>query len=387
MSKKPDKKLIEQMVTVPRKWTSLPTLDWYVMREFLIKFSIIILVSAMLFILGDVFNDLSDFLDHDAPIVKMIRYFLLRLPGNLSFVLPISVLLGCMWTMAMFGKNLEVTAMRASGLSLMRCGRSIFVMGLLVTFVNIYFNEMLVPKYNLLAENAKREMTREPGTLEDYQKMLTFKSFDKQRVWLFRTFDNQGKYEDVTLKLYRPDNTMERYISAENATYDRKTGWKFTNVTETEYSRDGFMPKNPRSVPEMIISPENAPEDPVTIRNAVSDVNVLPCWTIWGVLMETENMAERASNIYWTVFFYRLAFPWASFIAVFLGVPLATKNERSGIMTAVITAVVIIVAYIVISETFKVLGRQGTLPPVIAGLAPTLAFIFYGYWNVRRDQI
>ena len=89
---------------------------------------------------------------------------------------------------------------------------------------------MLVPKYNLLAENAKREMTREPGTLEDYQKMLTFKSFDKQRVWLFRTFDNQGKYEDVTLKFYRPDNTMERYISAENATYDRKTGWKFTNV-------------------------------------------------------------------------------------------------------------------------------------------------------------
>ena len=177
MSKKPDKKLIEQMVTVPRKWTSLPTLDWYVMREFLIKFSIIILVSAMLFILGDVFNDLSDFLDHDAPIVKMIRYFLLRLPGNLSFVLPISVLLGCMWTMAMFGKNLEVTAMRASGLSLMRCGRSIFVMGLLVTFVNIYFNEMLVPKYNLLAENAKREMTREPGTLEDYQKMLTLLKF------------------------------------------------------------------------------------------------------------------------------------------------------------------------------------------------------------------
>lgn len=384
---KPSNALLKQMVTVPRRWNSLPTVDGYVMREFMVKFSILILVFAILFVLSDVFNDLSDFLDEGAPVFDMIRYFLLRLPGNITFVLPISVLLGCMWTMAMFGKNLEVTAMRASGLSLMRCGRSIFLVGILVSLVNIYFNEMLVPKYNLRAEMEKTRLTREPGFLEDYQKLLVFKSFDDKRTWRFETFDSGGEYTGVTLKMFRDDGTLSRYITAGHAEYLYEKGWVFHDGSETEYSRDGYMRKNDRPFETLAIGLEAAGETPTDIKNAVRAVDQLPCWTIIDMLTSAEFMSGRVRGIYWTMFWYRIAFPWASFIAVFLGIPLATKNERSGIMMAVITAVVIIVAYIVTSEAFKVLGQWGILPSGVAGLAPTIAFIFYGYWNVRRDQI
>ena len=384
---RPSRKLLESMVTVPRRWTALPTLDWYVMREFLIKFSILLLVSAMFFILGDVFNDLSDFLEEDAPIGSIIKYFILKLPGNIGFVLPISVLLGCMWTMAMFGKNLEVTAMRASGLSLMRCGRSIFMIGFLVTLVNIYFNEMLVPEYNMRAAALQRKLTRKQGFLEDYQKMLTFKSFDGQRTWLFQTFDDDGRYNGVTLKTCRPDGTLESYVTAEYGNFNMLDGWRMFNGSRTFYSNDGFIVRSQEKFDSLTLERRTMNDSPETIENAVKNVDVLPCWTILDVVISTENMSKRSTDIYWTVFCYRLAFPWASFIAVFLGIPLATKNERSGIMLAVITAIGVIVAYIVVSEMFKVLGRQGILPPVLAGFAPTLAFIIYGYWNVRRDRI
>lgn len=381
------RKKIESMVTVERRWNHLPTLDWYVLREFLIKFSILLLVLSLLFILSDVFNDLGDFLEYKAPIGNTILYFLLRLPGNISFVLPIGVLLGCMWTMAMFGKNLEVTAMRASGLSLMRCGRSIFLMGFLVTLVNIYFNEMLVSEYNYKAEVLKKQFTRKADHLESYKKMLTFRSFDGRRVWLFQTFDDHGKFNGISLKFHRENNVLEKYITAKSATYSYAEGWLLEEGSTTTYSQDGFMPKSQITFQTLQLAPSEVPEDPKTIENAVREVDDLPCWTILEVILSSDNLARRVYNIYWTVFFYRLAFPWASFIAVLLGIPLATKNERSGIMMAVITSVVVIVAYIIVSEAFKTFGRLGYVPPVVAGLAPTLAFIIYGYWNVRRDGV
>jgi lipopolysaccharide export LptBFGC system permease protein LptF len=48
--------------------------------------------------------------------------------------------------------------------------------------------------------------------------------------------------------------------------------------------------------------------------------------------------------------------------------------------------VVIIVAYIVAAQLFLVIGKQGIINPVIAGLAPTLAFIAYGIDRVVRNQ-
>ena len=104
------------------------------------------MVFVILFILGDVYNTIEDFFEAGASFKDIASYLMLKLPGNIRFILPISMLLGCMWCMATFGKNLEITAMRASGVSLFRCGVLIFAAGLFVTALNIYFNEFLVPK-------------------------------------------------------------------------------------------------------------------------------------------------------------------------------------------------------------------------------------------------
>ena len=107
---------------------------------------------------------------------------------------------------------------------------------------------------------------------------------------------------------------------------------------------------------------------------------------IWSVLHSNANLSDQARAIYWTVLFYRIAFPWSCFLAVFLGIPLATKNERTGSLMAVITAVLVIVVYIVVAQIFLVMGKGGIVNPVIAGLAPTLLFIGYGLGRVVIDR-
>ena len=128
------------------------------------------------------------------------------------------------------------------------------------------------------------------------------------------------------------------------------------------------------------------PETPRDIINTVSEKDDLPTYFIAELIRRSPNMPDRVKAIYMSVFFYRLAFPWACFLSVFLGIPLATKNERTGSVMAIITAVALIVLYIVAAQIFLTLGKGGILNPFIAGVGPTVAFIVASAWKLCTDR-
>lgn len=425
-----------------RRWFPLWTLDGYVLKEFLIKYAILMLVFVMLFILSDIYRDISDFIDGEASWQDIGLYLLYRLPGNIRFIMPISMLLSCMWTMATFGKNLEVTAMRASGVSLMRCGGAIFAMGLLVSAANVYFNELLIPRTSVEAEKL---FDKAAGKREYAKSLLTFKSDDGNRRWLFQLFIAGESQKNVTMRtvwsrsmirnLLGPEETPEfeaklqailgarynelptvserdkrsREISrllvgrkidfhVDEAEYDHlNQQWVFKSGTFISYdrveetlfkeSRGTILMHDPVPFKGVRFEKQEIPERPEDILNAVKEKDNLATPVIWQILRNSPNMPQRVRCIYETVLYYRLAFPWSCFLAVFLGIPLATRNERTGSMMAIISAIALIVIYIVVAQLFLMLGKSGALNPMLCGLAPTIAFIIAGAIKISHDRV
>lgn len=427
----------ENATQLKRRWFPLWKLDGYIMREFLIKYTILLLLFIILFVLNDIYRDIADFFDAQADWREIAAYLICKIPGNIRFILPISMLLGCMWTMATFGKYLEVTAMRASGVSLFRCGGAILFAGLIVSIVNIYFNEKLVPQTSVIAEKIYDQSS---DSRRYVHSLLTYRSDDGKRRWLFQEFTSGKSFNSVTLKTFWNDSTarciagisgtpqyatMMKKILGEkrwqqlnalppelrrermaklmnnrkidfnikNAEYD--TGqkcWIFRSGTFICYdNNDETMFKASSGTTAMhdeieftdLVFDEAAiPESPEDIANSIKEKDELSTVVIWQILRRNPNMPERARAIYQTVFFYRLAFPWASFLAVFLGIPLAAKNERTGSMLAIISAIIMIVIYIITAQLFLMLGKSGAVPPVVAGLAPTISFIVIGVWRL-----
>ena len=428
------------LFTFPRRWFPLWILDWYILREFLIKYAVLMLVFVILFVLSDVYNNIADFLEAKASNRDFICFLLARLPGNIRFILPVSMLLGCMWCMATFGKNLEITAMRASGVSLFRCGVPIFAVGIFVTAVNIYFNEYLVPKTEDIAE---RIHTVAADGRKSVRHLLTYHSPDGKRHWLFKMFIAGDSQNNVTLKTFwhkelidslfgKPGTPEYRAMvqkvlvnqaaiinslnreGQEKAVFkalngrkvdifasqvdfdDRKDTWTFTDGHFISYdrkdehdlsaSRGTSVIHKEIKYKQIDFNRKQIPEPPADIANAVREKDDLSTAAILDLLRRHPNMPDRVRAIYMTLFFYRISFPWACLIAVFLGIPLATKNERTGSLMAVVSAVVVIVAYIVVAQVFMILGKAGYVPPFIAGTLPTVSFICYGVWRVFFDR-
>jgi len=365
-----------------------PTLDLYVLREFMLPLVVLIMGFCVMFLIGDLIDDLEDFTSHNATTAVTIEYFLLKLPGNIRFILPISILLACMYTMANFGKNLEITAMRASGISLQRCCGSIYLVALVIALTNCWFNESLVPYTERRANFLRQKTKREGEEWKEYARTnLSYRSPDGRRTWLFNNFDADGIQRKVYLKNFYKDGSLEWELTAEKAEYIPEKGWKFSNGQVAVFDTVNNLPGPSKKFDEIFKGLDEFPESPRDILLAVKEIDDLASWEIFEIIYKTHNMPAKRKALYWTTLYYRLSFfPFACIIAAFLGVPLATKNERSGIFLSIISAVLVIMGYIVFSSIFRLFGNSGAIPPVIAGTGPTVALIIYGWYNVIRQN-
>jgi len=373
-----------------RKFSWMPVLDGYILRAFLIPFGILLFAFTLLFIIMDMYNDIGDFLDNKAPLSVSVHFFALKIPGNIRFILPITVLLACMYALANLGRNRELTAIRASGISLMRCGMPIFAVGFCVMLVNFYFNEKLVPETTREAELVRRLVTN-PKYVEQTNARLQFHSGDRLRSWYFGQFDDDGFQENVKLKIFElnPESTRKRIlvrtIEAAKTRFVPGSGWEFHKPEIHEYSEDGLPGDaiTPETDP-LILSEEEIPDKPSVIVKSVIEPDALSSLEIVSILRDNPNMAANLRRIYKSILYNRLAFPWACFLCAFFALPLATRNERSGIFTAIALAVGIAVLYQVLNEIFMVAGKNGYLPPLLAGLSPTLIFGGYGLYLLKK---
>ena len=389
---------VEQQKTIQtaakRTFIWMPKLDLYVVREFMIPFSVLIFAFTLLFLIGDVFNDVDKFIEKETGSALAIRYFMMKMPGNLLFVMPITVLLSCMYTLANMGRRLEITAMRASGISLFRCSMPIFVIAFLVMLINAWFSESVVPDCAAETTRIMRSIGEDDkDNAFRNEKSVQYQSADNMRSWMFGNYGDNAQYSNVRLKFFRSaekegENTRDvaRVLNAEKVEYVDGKGWNFYQCSETIFLEEtGLQDEEKSRRHDVLFVPRSEiPESPETIETAISDPNMLSTREIHQFLKQNPDLPKPIRALYLTYLYRHLAFPWACFLCAFLALPLAAKNQRSGIFASIMSAVGVIVAYQVISDVFIMLGKSGQLPPIIAGLLPTVVFAAYGIILARK---
>lgn len=379
--------------TARRTFLWMPKLDFYVVREFMIPFSVLIFAFSLLFLIGDVFNDVDKFIEKENATAAAIRYFMLKMPGNLLFVMPITVLLSCMYTLANMGRRLEITAMRASGISLFRCSVPIFVIAFLVMLLNFWFSEAIVPKCTMETVRIMRSIGEDDSdSAYRNNKSVQYQTADNMRSWMFGSFTEDSSQYNVRLKFFREEKAadgsiqrvQDRVLNAKKAEYIDGKGWKFYECTEKTVLQENGLFNLPKQHDVLFVASKDIPETPEMIETAITNPDMLSSLEIYHFLKQNPDLPKPIRALYQTYLYRHLAFPWACFLCAFLALPLAAKNQRSGIFTSIMSAVGVIVAYQILSDVFIMLGKSGQISPVIAGLLPTVAFAAYGIILARK---
>ncbi|MBN1348188.1 LptF/LptG family permease, partial [candidate division KSB1 bacterium] len=131
-------------------------LDTYISKKFLGALIFTLVAFFAIFIIIDLIDRLGDFLSHDVPKIIIFEYYLYYLPFILVLILPVAILLSCLFSIGGLAKNNELVAMKASGQSLQRILLPLFVLGLVISLLMIYFGERVVPFTNQKMYNIER---------------------------------------------------------------------------------------------------------------------------------------------------------------------------------------------------------------------------------------
>ncbi len=126
-------------------------LDRLILKSFIGPFILTTVVSTFILLIQYMLKYFDDFVGKDLGFnvfAELIFYFSLNM---MPVALPLGVLLSSLMTFGNLGEHFELTAIKSSGISLLRALRSIFIFVIFLSFGAFHFNNIVVPAANLKA--------------------------------------------------------------------------------------------------------------------------------------------------------------------------------------------------------------------------------------------
>lgn len=141
-------------------------LDRYLVRQFLPPLTFAFMAMTSIMLLNQIARRFGQLVGKGLPWSVIGEVFLLCLPFIIAMTLPMAVLVAMLYTFSHLAADSEITAMRASGVSVAQLLRPMVVLGVLITGINFWFTDQVLPESNARLRNLLINIQRKKPTLE-----------------------------------------------------------------------------------------------------------------------------------------------------------------------------------------------------------------------------
>ncbi len=202
----------------------------YVLREHLtpLVFSLSALTSLLL--LNYVAKRLGELVGKDLPWTVIAEFLLLSVPFTVAMTLPMAVLVSTLHAFSRLASENEITAFKASGLSMQRLMWPIVVAGMFLTVGMIWFNDQVLPAANHRLTTLTNDIARKKPTFALREQVINEVSPGKIFLRAVHLDRATNRLRDVTIyDLSNPQN--RRTIRADSGLLGLSTDQRDLNLT------------------------------------------------------------------------------------------------------------------------------------------------------------
>lgn len=199
----------------------------YVIKEHIAPFIFAFSVIMFILILKLMLQIMDLLIRNDVSFIVIAKLFIYNLAWMVALVVPMSVLVSSLMAFGRLGASGEITAMKAAGISMYRVVSPIFLLGVVLTIIMIWFNNDILPEANQRARSL--HMAISLG-----KPMLTLKNRDGQFI---------NDLPDITIRV----NKINYENSEMNGvTVFRKEKNEYNTIIIAEKGRFETYPKGDR---------------------------------------------------------------------------------------------------------------------------------------------
>lgn len=359
-------------------------LDKYILSQFLKTFLIISFSLAIVFIVVDVFDRLPRLLRTTNELNFLVQYFILRIPYLFVITSPVTVLLAGLFLMDMLSRYSESIAIRASGVSILRLVKPLFIFGILYSIFIMFFGDFVLPKAEDYREYVFRVKIR--GQEHEDVKMRSNIQYRGEgntlyNIGFFDGFRNTLRMIDVTT-LNPKTYEIERKLTATTAIWQNEQ-WVFDNCVIRLF-KDGQLTST-RHYKSIVLDDINV--TPIDFVKSAKSPMSMNYFELRDYIERLKRVGENY-NTELVDLYMKISFPFANFIILLFCVPLATVSMRSRYRGMIfVIGIVICFLYLTLLRISQSLGYNEVLSPVTAAWLPNAIFLLTGMVFVSKAEV
>ena len=369
-------------------------LDDYVLRNFVGYLLLILSSLLVLFLVFTYFELLSDIVKKKVPLLTQLEYLLHFVPSVLYQITPLAVLLTVLVMFGLMQKSNEITAMKATGVSIYRTVVPILIIATTLAGGLFVLDQWYLPYANKRVETLRNMIKGKPAQtyLRPDRKWIFGESRKSdgaegnRKIYYYEAFDpDRNTFGSISAFELDPHSfRMVRRTYASRARWaEHLQKWTFENGWQRSWSN------TPGSDPHEDLNRFDV--------KTFAQLNEPPNYFKKEVLQSSEmNYEELRRYIYdlqqggFDVVRLRvqlqkkIAYPLITLVMAIIAVPFALSGGRRGALSGVVVALVIGVVYFLTSSLFEAMGNVSQLPPLVAAWSPDLIFGLAGGYMIMK---
>ncbi len=359
-------------------------IDRYVGLDFLKAFALALATLTFMLTIFDVLSVLD--IETDESQIHIVLYLLYRLPRTVAVILPAALMFGVCFTVAQFNVTRELIAIQSAGVSFYRANLTVFLAGAVAVVVLFFFQNLLVTASNQAAARELSIVKKDSAALDDIVWQTNLRG--REGYYFVYYFDRASKRILGGFNYLRTDERgyPRRMLQARTLNYRPATGdWQLLRGREVIINS---------AMDKITVEPfeervERFPEDINFFSNPRRDPEELNIVELWREI--DRRAGQGVTEIPYRVQFHvNISFPLMCIIVAVVGAIAGGTGGLRSTHPLIPSLLVSIGTYFGYMMTFGLgqsLGKNGFLPPALAGWGPTLIFMgIAGYlvFRVRR---
>jgi LPS export ABC transporter permease LptG/LPS export ABC transporter permease LptF len=365
-----------------RRFTGLAQIvDTYILSGFLFYFVLTLASFVFMTEIFTFFELLGDIVKNKIPMSEVIEYLFFLTPRLIYDEVPFSVLVAVLVTFGVLTKYNEVTAFKASGVSLYRLTAPVLLASILLSGGLFAFDYYYVPQAN-----------RRQDALRDHIKGRAPQTYLRpDRRWIKGSGSRiyYYKYYDVIentmagVSVYELDPAtfrLKREITAERAQWKPELGkWIFENG----WRRDIMGSAKENSQQFQATTFAELDEKPSYFLKEVKLDSQLNFWDLDSYIrdlqqsgFDTVHLRVRLQK--------KFSVPLFALIMAMISAPFAFLVGNRGAMAGIGASIGVAITYMAVSQLFEEIGNVNHLPAPIAAWSPDAVFSLAGLYLLLK---
>ncbi|HLB91118.1 MAG TPA: LptF/LptG family permease [Terriglobales bacterium] len=356
-------------------------LDDYVLRGFVFYLAMIVAAFLLLLLVFTLFELLGDILRNQVSPLTVGEYLLNVAPYFLYTTTPLSMLLAVLVTFGLLQRTNEITAIKATGISLYRVVIPVLLASILVAGVLFLSDQLYLPYTNKRQDALRNEIKGKPAQtyLRPDRKWIFGQHSD---IYYYQFFDpDRNVFAGVSVFQFDPHTfQMTHRIDADRAYWSDLTNrWVYEKGWER--SLNGSAHVSDRKFDVATYSELSEP--PSYFKKEIKQSSEMSYDELRRYIHDLEESGFDVVRLR-VQLQKKIAYPLITLVMAVLAVPFALSAGKRSALTGVATAIGIGVVYWTINALFEAMGNLSQLPPGVAAWSPDLVFGFIGGYLILR---